>query len=43
MHKDTFLCGVRNSLRKKYCTDNMIPLYDAYYRETIGVLSATHA
>jgi hypothetical protein len=43
MNKDALLCAFRNSLRKKNCTDNMIPLYEPYYRETIGVLSATHA
>jgi hypothetical protein len=39
----TVSCALRNSLRKKYCADDVIPIYEAYYPEILGVLSATHA
>lgn len=33
----------RISARKKYCANDVIPLYEAYYRQVIGSVAATHA
>jgi len=33
----------RISARKKYCANDVIPLYEEYYRQVIGAVAATHA
>src|SRR5260221_5977082 len=33
----------RINARKKYCANDVIPLYEAYYRQVIGAVAATHA
>jgi hypothetical protein len=33
----------RVNAKKKYCANDVIPLYEAYYRQVIGALTATHA
>jgi N-acetyl-alpha-D-glucosaminyl L-malate synthase BshA len=33
----------RMNARKKYCANDVIPLYEAYYRQVIGATAATHA
>jgi N-acetyl-alpha-D-glucosaminyl L-malate synthase BshA len=33
----------RINARKKYCANDVIPLYEAYYREVIDAVAATHA
>ena len=33
----------RINARKKYCANDVIPLYEEYYRQVIGVVTATHA
>ena len=33
----------RVNAKKKYCANDVIPLYEAYYRRVIGALAATHA
>jgi N-acetyl-alpha-D-glucosaminyl L-malate synthase BshA len=33
----------RINARKKYCANDVIPLYEEYYRQVIGALAATHA
>jgi len=33
----------RINARKKYCANDVIPLYEEYYRQVIGTVAATHA
>ncbi len=33
----------RSNARKKYCANDVIPLYEEYYRQVIGVVAAIHA
>ncbi len=33
----------RINARKKYCANDVIPLYEEYYRQVIGAVAATHA
>jgi L-malate glycosyltransferase len=33
----------RINARKKYCANDVIPLYEAYYRQVIGAVATTHA
>jgi len=33
----------RVNAKKKYCANDVIPIYEAYYRQVIGALAATHA
>jgi glycosyltransferase involved in cell wall biosynthesis len=33
----------RINAKKKYCANDVIPIYEAYYRQVIGALAATHA
>jgi N-acetyl-alpha-D-glucosaminyl L-malate synthase BshA len=33
----------RISAKKKYCANDVIPLYEAYYRQVIGAVATTHA
>src|ERR1700726_975321 len=33
----------RANAKKKYCANDVIPLYEAYYRQVIGAMAATHA
>ncbi len=33
----------RINARKKYCANDVIPLYEEYYRQVIGVVATTHA
>jgi N-acetyl-alpha-D-glucosaminyl L-malate synthase BshA len=33
----------RINARKKYCANDVIPLYEAYYRQVIGAVAVTHA
>jgi L-malate glycosyltransferase len=33
----------RVNAKKKYCANDVIPVYEAYYRQVIGALAATHA
>src|SRR5271168_1884113 len=33
----------RMNAKKKYCANDVIPLYEAYYRQVIGAMAATHA
>jgi N-acetyl-alpha-D-glucosaminyl L-malate synthase BshA len=33
----------RVNAKKKYCANDVIPLYEAYYRQVIGALTATRA
>jgi N-acetyl-alpha-D-glucosaminyl L-malate synthase BshA len=33
----------RLNARKKYCANDVIPLYEDYYRQVIGTVAATHA
>ena len=33
----------RINARKKYCANDVIPQYEAYYRQVIGAVTATHA
>ncbi len=33
----------RINAKKKYCANDVIPLYEAYYRQVIGALATTHA
>lgn len=33
----------RINARKKYCANDVIPLYEAYYRQVIGATATTHA
>jgi len=33
----------RTNARKKYCANDVIPLYEEYYRQVIGAVAATHA
>ena len=33
----------RVSAKKKYCANDVIPLYEAYYRQVIGAVATTHA
>src|ERR1700730_19398130 len=33
----------RINARKKYCANDVIPLYEAYYRQVIGAVAPTHA
>src|SRR6266699_1292124 len=33
----------RINAKKKYCANDVIPLYEAYYRQVIGAVAATHA
>ncbi|MGH9678892.1 MAG: N-acetyl-alpha-D-glucosaminyl L-malate synthase BshA [Candidatus Acidiferrales bacterium] len=33
----------RINARKKYCANDVIPMYEAYYRQVIGATNATHA
>jgi N-acetyl-alpha-D-glucosaminyl L-malate synthase BshA len=33
----------RINARKKYCANDVIPLYEDYYRQVIGAVAATHA
>ena len=35
--------AARINARKKYCANDVIPLYEAYYRQVIGAVAATHA
>ena len=35
--------SARINARKKYCANDVIPVYEAYYRQIIGALAATHA
>jgi L-malate glycosyltransferase len=35
--------AARINARKKYCANDVIPIYESYYRQIIGVASATHA
>jgi hypothetical protein len=33
----------RINAKKKYCANDVIPVYEAYYQQVIGALTATHA
>ena len=33
----------RVNAKKKYCANDVIPMYEAYYRQVIGALAETHA
>ena len=33
----------RINARKKYCANDVIPQYEAYYRQVLGAVAATHA
>jgi glycosyltransferase involved in cell wall biosynthesis len=33
----------RINAKKKYCANDVIPLYEAYYRQVIGANATTHA
>jgi N-acetyl-alpha-D-glucosaminyl L-malate synthase BshA len=33
----------RINAKKKYCANDVIPLYEAYYRQVIGAVATTHA
>jgi hypothetical protein len=33
----------RVNAKKKYCANDVIPKYEAYYRQVIGALTPTHA
>jgi len=33
----------RVNARKKYCANDVIPMYEAYYRQVVGAATATHA
>jgi hypothetical protein len=35
--------AARVNARKKYCANDVIPVYENYYRQVIGALTATHA
>ncbi len=32
----------RVNAKKKYCANDVIPLYEAYYRQVSGALAETH-
>jgi hypothetical protein len=43
VHGHRIFCALKNSERKKYCSNDVIPICEAYYSQIIGVLATTHA
>ena len=35
--------AARINAKKKYCANDVIPMYEDYYRQVIGALAVTHA